>query len=58
MILMAIMFLVLMVSKGDQYFMITINEINGHEFRVILAFIFIFLFVMPVSEIFNAFFQI
>ena len=52
-ILMAIMFLVLMVPKRDQYFVITINEINGHEFSVILALNFIFLLVMPISEIFN-----
>ena len=30
-----------------------INEINGHEFSVILALNFIFLFVMLISEIFN-----
>ena len=41
---MAIMFLVLMVPKPDQYFIITINEINGHELSVILAFKFICLF--------------
>ena len=52
-ILMAIMFLVLMVPKRDQYFVITINEINGHEFSVILALNFIFLLLMPISEIFN-----
>ena len=32
---------------------ITINEINGHEFSVSLASNFTFLFVMPISEIFN-----
>ena len=42
-----------MVPKRDQYFIITINEINGHEFSVILALNLIFLFVMPISEIFN-----
>ena len=31
------MFLDLMILKPDQYFIITINEINGHEFSVILA---------------------
>ena len=49
--LMAIMVLVLMVPKRDQYFIITINEIN--EFSVILALNLIFLFVMPISDIFN-----
>ena len=34
-------------------FLITINEINGHEFSVILALNFIFLSVMAFSEIFN-----
>ena len=53
MILMAIMFLVLMVLKHDQYFIISINEINGHEFSVIFALKFIFLFVMSISEIYN-----
>ena len=36
--------LVLMVPKPDQYFIITINEIYRHEFRVILALKFICLF--------------
>ena len=31
-------------AKPDQYFMITINEINGHEFSVNLALKFICLF--------------
>ena len=53
MILMAIMFLVLMVSKPDQYFIITINEVDGHELSVILALKFICLFLMSISEIFN-----
>ena len=44
---------VLKVPKGGQYFIITINEINGNEFSVILALNFTFLFVMPISEIFN-----
>ena len=47
MLLMAIMFLVLMVPKPDQYFIITINEINGHAFNVILALKFICLFLCP-----------
>ena len=34
---MAIMFFVLMVPKRGKYFIVTINEINGHEFSVILA---------------------
>ena len=51
--LMAIMFLVLMMPKRDQYFIIPFYEINGHEFSVILALNFIFLFVMPFSEILN-----
>ena len=51
--LMAIIFLVLMVLKRDQYFIITFYEINGHEFSVILALNFSFLFVMPFSEIVN-----
>ena len=42
-----------MVPQRDQYFIITINEINGHEFSVILALNFIFLFVMAISEILN-----
>ena len=39
--------------KQCQYFIITINEFNGHEFSVILASKFTFLFVMPISDIFN-----
>ena len=42
-----------MVPKRDQYFIITINEINVHEFSVILALNLFFLFLMPISEIFN-----
>ena len=33
-----------MIPKPDQYFIITINEINGHKFSVILSLKFICLF--------------
>ena len=42
-----------MVSKRGQYFIITINEMNGHGFSVIIAFNFTFLFIIPISDILN-----
>ena len=42
-----------MLPNPDQFFIITINEINGHEFSVFSVLNYILLFLMSISEIFN-----